>query len=151
VLLCSNGDIAGSEGTRQWRVKLHTKSIPVHTIIYELMFGKMIDGNLVDHKDGNPLNNEITNLRQVSVSINNRNKRKASNNVSGYTGVFKTKISGNEYWVSIISLLNGKRKKKYFSISKYGNDALSMAIVHRDKLINDLNTEGAEYSERHGK
>jgi hypothetical protein len=57
--------------------------------------GYDINGKLVDHEDWNGLNNDITNLRMVTVSQNCQHRRGLqSNNTSGYVGVYK---SGNKW------------------------------------------------------
>ena len=45
------------------------------------------DVELVDHKDGDGLNNRQSNLRHVSKQVNSLNSRKRTNNSSGYIGV----------------------------------------------------------------
>lgn len=58
-----------------------------HLIIY-LNNGTIIKkDDVVDHIDGNPLNNKIENLRVCSQSVNNKNKSMQKNNSSGITGV----------------------------------------------------------------
>lgn len=48
----------------------------------------------LDHKDGNKSNNKLSNLRLASVTCNNRNRGKQSNNTSGYKGVSFHKSTG---------------------------------------------------------
>lgn len=57
-------------------------------------------GVLVDHADGNGLNNTKENLRLATWSDNMRNRRKASNNTSGYIGVSWHKPSG-KWWANV--------------------------------------------------
>lgn len=42
----------------------------------------------VDHINGDPRDNRITNLRDVPQSLNTRNQRRHKDNKSGYTGVY---------------------------------------------------------------
>jgi hypothetical protein len=58
--------------------------VRLHRMLLGLVTG---DGNLVDHKDGNPLNNRRDNIRVCTRSQNNRNARKKSRNTSGLKGV----------------------------------------------------------------
>lgn len=46
-------------------------------------------GQVVDHMDGNPLNNQKKNLRPVSPSVNAQNACRFMNTISGFLGVEK--------------------------------------------------------------
>ncbi len=56
-------------------------------------------GRIVDHVDGNPLNNTRVNLRICNSHENMRNTRLRTNNVSGYKGVYQEK----GLWISQIN------------------------------------------------
>lgn len=70
--------------------------------MHHLVIGKK-EGMVVDHIDGNGLNNQKSNLRHCTSSDNMKNKRKYKNCASEYKGVSK---SGNK-WISRIQV-NGK-------------------------------------------
>lgn len=46
-----------------------------HRVIWELHFGGIPEGYVIDHIDNNPRNNRVENLRCVSYSGNNLNKK----------------------------------------------------------------------------
>ena len=59
-----------------------------HRMAYMLETNSEIpDGMQVDHIDGNRSDNSWNNLRLVSVSENNKNKRRYINNMSGKSGI----------------------------------------------------------------
>ncbi len=65
------------------------------------------DKLLVDHINGDPLDNRKSNLRLATKSQNMRNRKKAHNNKSGYKGVwFDYK---RDKWVAYIKI-NGSSK-----------------------------------------
>jgi hypothetical protein len=163
IFLAREGDIAGFKEykDKNYRVGVTIKGnkhrlIPVHQIIWELENGRIPEGFIVDHKDGKGTNNEISNLRLVTREVNNRNRAKHKRNTTGKNGVVlgSTKYLDKEYFYYIAhwSELNGKVKTKSFSWIKYGKDkAFELASEFRDKMIEQLNAQGAGYTERHGK
>jgi len=98
------------------------------------------DNCVIDHIDGDDLNNSRSNIRLVSQKLNSRNQRMKSNNTSGYTGISWNK-AGNCYIV-----------RKYLrGIRLYGGSAktLDEAIVIYNNMNAEAITEG--YTTRHGK
>lgn len=53
------------------------------------MHQMIIDGKPIDHKDGNGLNNQKSNLRSATPQQNNFNVPLTKRNKSGYKGVYK--------------------------------------------------------------
>lgn len=160
-VLISKGDNAGcifkTPCTNYWRVQLNKKNILVHRIIYCLHNKSIDDKMFVDHLDGNGLNNNIDNLRLADNNINARNTTRRRDNTSGVVGVsLKTEIENtgkiNTYWIAQCNDLLGSSRSKCFSTNKYGYDkAFQLACEWRQKMILELNAQGAGYTERHGK
>lgn len=135
-----------------WTVKFKKKNVQIHRIIWQLFYGPIPQGLVVDHIDGNPLNNEISNLRLITQAENRRNTKKSTRNSSGIAGVFLCK-TGQHYnrWRAQYHEVDGKRVIKDFSISKLGyNEAFNLACEWRAEQIRLLNEGGAGYTERHG-
>ncbi len=78
--------------------------------------------SLVDHEDGNTLNDRIGNLRDVSSAKNSQNMRMHPGNKSGVTGVHWHKQRGK--WVASIM---ANRKSRYLGVF----DSLDEAIAIR--------------------
>ncbi len=64
------------------------------------------DKMVIDHVDGNTMNNKRENIRIVTQSENCRNRTKHKNNTSGYTGLSFHKPTGR--WI-VRRTINGKR------------------------------------------
>lgn len=126
-------------------------SLKLHRIIWTMFNGDIQQESLVvDHIDGNTLNNKIENLRLIPKGQNTRNTRMYKNNTSGITGVyFEPKANRfKAMWID----LDRVQRSKVFNINKYGYDkAFEMACQYREKMIQELNEQGVGYSERHGK
>jgi hypothetical protein len=100
-------------------------------------FHGLITGfDMVDHIDGNTLNNTLINLRYCDISMNNSNRHEPANNKHGYTGLrLDDRIYGQCYVAKVT--IHGKQFSRYFSISTYGeNKAKEMAIAFKKKTEN---------------
>lgn len=78
------------------------KEVMMHRVIMKL---EKFDGKLVDHVDGNPLNNQRSNLRIATKSQNNVNRKCWKNKKGGIKslGVFiDSRVSVNKYKASIM-------------------------------------------------
>jgi hypothetical protein len=87
------------------RVVVNKKSYGVHQIVYLIFHGFI--PNEIDHKDGNPLNNCIENLREATRFQQGCNTKINKNNNSGVKGVYLNKQL-KRYVVRLS--VNGKRK-----------------------------------------
>lgn len=95
---------------RKWRLDRHRHVISTdHPQVYlhHLVNGKPPVGFETDHKNGNPLDNRRSNLRNVTHSQNGMNGRKHCDTVSRFKGVIWH--PGRKRWRAKIRA-NGKRK-----------------------------------------
>ncbi len=67
------------------RLMLDYKEYPTHRIVFMMHYGYM--PKVVDHIDGNPLNNCIENLRESCSQTNQYNRKLGKNNTSGCKNV----------------------------------------------------------------
>ena len=65
------------------------KRAQLHRVVFAVVHGRWPEGQ-IDHIDGDPTNNRVENLREVSGLENQRNMKRYTNNTSGYTGVYRT-------------------------------------------------------------
>lgn len=74
-------------------------NIPAHRAAWAIYYGEW-PSKWLDHIDGNPGNNRIDNLRDVTHSENMRNMSRRDSNTSGVTGVYW--CSEREKWGAFI-------------------------------------------------
>lgn len=144
------GDFAGSQMATGWRVAVEGVDYLVHRIVWLLCNKSICPNKVVDHLNGDPLDNRVTNLKLKSRANNARNrkyKNKAHKTIGVIHEVYKT---GQQYFSATWADLNGKLKKKKFSIKKFGEEeAYRLAKDYRMKMVEELNSRGAEYTSRH--
>lgn len=87
-------------------VVLNGVKYKVHRLLYQLYHNVELSNELIDHVDGNQINNDIHNLRIASKSTNGMNRTLQTNNTVGYKGV--TKHSQCEKYMAQITLNNNR-------------------------------------------
>lgn len=87
-------------------VRLKGITYPTHRIVWIMHSGDIPTGYMVDHIDGDGLNNRIDNLRLALSAQNTSNSRKRPNTSSQYKGVHFNKAT--DKWFASISV-DGKK------------------------------------------
>lgn len=94
------GQIAGylhrSRGKSYWAIRIRKRTYLAHRLIWVYVHGTW-PSDEIDHKDGNGLNNRISNLRETDRSGNCGNSRISKKNSSGVKGVHWH--AANKRWV----------------------------------------------------
>lgn len=131
-----------------WHITHKRKPVRVHRVVFLLSNGFLDNSKVIDHIDGNPSNNSISNLRQVDHKINRRNLKLDKRSKTRITGV---SLSSRGIFRASVTNELGVRKEKSFSSSKYGKEeALLLACEWRKEQIRRLNANSAGYTTRHG-
>lgn len=141
------GSIRREKGTcLGWKINHNGKTLYIHRAIWQIANGEIPVGFVIDHIDGNPLNNSLNNLRCIPTVTNSRNKSRNKRNSSGVTGV---RFKDNGFEAKVV--MNDKHIYKRFGCRKYGKEeAFRLAVEWRTEQIRLLNEQGAGYTERHG-
>ena len=101
-------DIAGTRMRSDWwGIHLDGRIYRAHQLAWFYMKGEW-GRPLIDHRDGNPLNNRWRNLRLSTRSENCANRRRLVSNTSGFKGVSFDRRRGN--WIARIR----KESRDYF-------------------------------------
>lgn len=98
-----------------------------HRIIWKLVYGS--DPELIDHVDGNPFNNRISNLRSVDIATSNRNMSVPRRNKSGFIGVRKSDKS--DRWVAFITF---EGRRLYLGTFDNKTDAVAARVEAEKKF-----------------
>ena len=116
--------------TRYIVLSIFGEKIYGHRAVWEMHHGRIKDGHMIDHIDGNGLNNKLENLRLVDYSGNAKNQRLSKLNKSGVTGViwdkntnkWKTQIQVDKkiIWLGRYSDLGDAKKARKEAENKYG-------------------------------
>lgn len=127
--LSSTGHLTGTISKKHYKA---------HRVAWAIYYGEWPDAD-IDHQNGDPADNRISNLRLASKAQNAQNKGKKSNALSSFKGV--SKIGGK--WKSAI---NSDKQRTYIGIF---DDELTAAVAYdlftpvmhgdfaRPNLVND--------------
>ena len=99
-------------------------------LMHRILMG-LPDGVLVDHVNGNTLDNRRINLRPASLFQNQHNRGANTNNKSGFKGVYFDK--GNGRWRAEIRAFNRKTHLGYFDSPHDGHLAYCRAAIELHK------------------
>jgi hypothetical protein len=125
VRICRSGLKHAFRHRRQQGKRL---TVYLHRVIMGRVLGRDLDSSeIVDHVDGNGLNNTRANLRLASHSQNLFNRGKASSNTSGYKGVYWCKST--QRWSASISVDN-----KYIWLGRFDSKHEAARAFNRAAL-----------------
>lgn len=130
------GDIVGSLTSEGYLNVYHKKAAyRVHRVIYLLTHGEC--PRIIDHINGNRLDNRPENLRPCEESTNHFNAVIQSNNTTGYKGVHKLK-DGLGYQANI----NYNKKRKFLGTFKTAEDADEFVSLAREMVHGEFANHG---------
>ena len=94
------GQVAGNlnKSTGYMDVRVDNKNYRQHRMIFLMFHGYL--PNVVDHIDGNPLNNKVENLREATKMQNRWNCKPNRGTISGVKGVYKD----HSKWKALINV-----------------------------------------------
>jgi hypothetical protein len=123
------GEIAGCRmRSEHWTIHIDGRNYRAHQLAWLYMMGEW-GRPLIDHRDGNPLNNRWRNLRLSSHTENAANRPRLRNNTSGFAGITLDRRSGQ--WTARIS----KGERGYFLGRFPTNEAAHEAYAAAARLL----------------
>jgi len=110
-----------SLGYRQISININknNKRLFAHRLAWFIYYRELPD--VIDHSDGNKLNNAIKNLRSCTQQENTLNRGKSTNNTSGFKGVIWHKVA--EKWIAQIKFSGKNMHLGCFNCRKEASDA----------------------------
>lgn len=87
------GALAGHLSSGYYRLGFRGRKYQLHRVIWALHYGTY-PGSIIDHINGDKLDNRIVNLRLASAQQNSWNQRVSKNNTTGFKGVTKRESGG---------------------------------------------------------
>lgn len=153
------GDPAGhltsnSNGTRKTvDVGFRNKHRKAHRIVWEMHYGEIPKGMVIDHLDQNPWNNDVLNLALKTKSENHRNTKLTEANTSGKVGVYWHSMNKGKHTYAVARVqVDNREFSRRFATHKFGLlPAFKMACEWRTSKVNELNEKlNANFTELHG-
>jgi len=130
------GNAAGCVNGRGYlQTSIHQKIYFVHRLIWLLHYKKM--PFMIDHINGDRLDNRVENLREVTSSENSQNRSIGSNNTSGIKGV--SWFAPSCKWKATI-MVNGVHN--YLGLYVDIRDAETAVCAYREKIHGEYANNG---------
>lgn len=131
-------DIAGyivkSKNKSYFTVKFNGKQCLVHRIIWALTHDDLRSDLVINHKDGNGLNNSIDNLEQITQQQNSAKTFEGKK-----VGVCEMTVDKHTY-AKAQWRINGKTYSKLYSYAKLGKEkAWELAYTAREEALSSIN------------
>lgn len=141
-----SGKVAGytstcSDNLKYIHIGIFGKKYLAHRLAWFYVTGTWPKG-IIDHKDGNGLNNSFENLREVDSTLNGRNCALSKNNTSGVNGVYWDKRSSRWIAEGCYYTEDGKIKKKHIG---------SFSDIQKAKEAREKWQTEQGFTDRHGK
>lgn len=117
----------------KWRIRKNGNTFYASSCHYGMLFNmhtflvKSEKGKVVDHKDGNGLNNQKNNLRVITHQQNIWNSRKKNCNTSGYIGV---RLEGKK-WRAQIKVCGKNKHLGLFKTLEEAKESYRQAAVEQ--------------------
>lgn len=128
----------GVSSKAYYRVKIAGKTYKLARLAFLYMLGDW--PNVVDHINGDSLDNRWDNLRDCTYLANSQNSIKPITNSSGIKGLSRVTINRNKYLQCQITH-NGKTHRKYFKPIEE-QEALNWIIETREALCGIYTNHG---------
>ena len=118
------GDEAGNAmNTGYMKIKFRGRQLLSHRVAWLLSTGMWPSGQ-IDHKNGDRKDNRLSNLRDVSISVNSQNKRSATpGSKSGFLGVSFHSKGVSKPWNARIGHQGKTTSIGYFSTPEEAHEA----------------------------
>lgn len=122
------GAVAGSTHVTGYiKIRINRVAYQGHRLIWLFNYGSL--PGVIDHVDGDPLNNRLSNLRESSRLTNMFNAKKRKDNTSGVKGVSWDKRSGK--WAARLSILGKPKHVGYFGSLEQARQAMEKFRAER--------------------
>lgn len=122
-------------------IRVNGKMMLAHRMAWLMEYGEDPEGQLIDHINGNRLDNRIENLRLATFSQNGANAKRHSRNTSGLKGASKVLKKGKwtGKWQSTITVRN---KQLYLGSFNTAEDAHAAYLVAAQQHHGEFASDG---------